>query len=146
MKKQLLATLLALAALDAAGQALVVEDAWVRAMPPAQRMTAAYMTLRNTGDAPVVVESVRSEGAAEASLHATRRDGDRVRMEAIDKLTVDPGATVELAPGAMHVMIMGMAHMPAVGETRELCLQTNVGEQCFAATVRTQGPGDHSHH
>ena len=73
--------------------------AWVRAMPPAQRMTAAYMTLRNTGDAPVVVESVRSEGAAEASLHATRRDGDRVRMEAIDKLTVDPGATVELAPG-----------------------------------------------
>ena len=146
MKKQLLATLLAFTALDVAGQALVVEDAWVRAMPPAQRMTAAYMTLRNTGDAPVVVESVSAQGAAEASLHATRRDGDRVRMEAIDKLTVDPGATVKLAPGGLHVMIMGVAQMPAVGDTRELCLQTNSGAQCFAATVRKQGPGDHSHH
>lgn len=146
MKKQFLATLLVLTALDAAGEALVVEDAWVRAMPPTQRMTAAYMTLRNTGDAPVVVESVRSEGTGQASLHATRRDGDRVRMEAIDQLTVDPGASVELAPGGLHVMLMGMAKMPAAGEALELCLQTNVGEQCFAATVRKQGPAGHSHH
>ena len=137
---------LTLLSLPALAQPLVVEDAWVRAMPPTQRMTAAYMRLTNAGNEAVEVRGVTALGAGEASIHATRREGDQVRMEALDSLTVAGGETVQLQPAGLHIMLMGLERMPAVGETLELCLETNAGRQCLNAEVRRDAPGGHDHH
>ena len=135
----ILASLLLLPVI-AAAEPLQIEDGWVRALPPTQRMTAAYMTLHNAGDEALEVLSVSSDAAGHASLHATRRDGDRVRMEAVESLALQPGERVELAPGGLHVMLMGMERMPAAGETFGLCLQTSAGEQCTELPVLREPP------
>ena len=51
---------------EASAQALVIHDAWVRAMPPGQTMTAAYMQLENPGEQAVRVDGVEAFAATGA--------------------------------------------------------------------------------
>jgi copper(I)-binding protein len=124
---------------------LSVDNPWVRAMPPTQRMTAAYMVLGNDGEQPLTVSGVRAAGA-DASLHATTREGDTMRMVAVPELVLAPGERAVLAPGGLHIMLMGMQSVPAPGETVELCLQTSAGETCVEAPVRRDAPGPAPQH
>jgi copper(I)-binding protein len=129
----------------AAAAPLSVSDPWVRAMPPTQRMTAAYMVLGNDSEQVLTVSGVRVSGA-DASLHATTRDGDRMRMVAVPELVLAPGEQAVLAPGGLHIMLMGMQAVPAPGETVELCLQTSAGETCVEAPVRRDAPAPAHQH
>lgn len=127
---------------------LTISNAWVRAMPPTQRMTAAYMDLHNAGTDAVTIRGVTADGVGEASLHQTRREGDRVRMEAVEVLTVPAGGHLSLAPGGLHLMLMGLASMPAAGEVMRLCLELDRDAVCSDAEVRRDAPaaaGGHSH-
>ena len=114
---------------------LLVEDAWIRAMPPSATMSAAYLELVNTGTRPLTITGVSAEGVAEASLHETRREGDSIRMQAVAALTVAPGARLELAPGGRHIMLMGLERGLADGDVLRLCLETDAGEHCAAVPV-----------
>ena len=60
---------------------LVVEDAWVRALPPGVPNASAYMTLRNTGAADVVLTGASSPIAASVQLHATMDHGGMLHTE-----------------------------------------------------------------
>ena len=118
-----LATLIAAALLGVAARAqpatapsaLTVTDAWVRAVPGGA-VAAAYMHLHNGGGQAVRVIGVRSAAAAHAMIHETRLEKGLSTMRAHEPLEVDPGASVELKPGGLHVMLTDLAHPLAVGE------------------------------
>lgn len=48
---------------------LVIEDAWVRAVPPNSRTTAAYFTVRNSGDKEQVIVRASASVAGAAEIH-----------------------------------------------------------------------------
>ncbi|MEE4203373.1 MAG: copper chaperone PCu(A)C, partial [Halieaceae bacterium] len=54
---------------------LTIEGAWVRAMPPTQKMTAGYATITNSGDEAVTVAGASSPIAKMSELHTTVKDG-----------------------------------------------------------------------
>ncbi|HZP65632.1 MAG TPA: copper chaperone PCu(A)C [Rudaea sp.] len=89
----------------AAGR-LVVEHAWIRAAPPGARMLAGYATLRNVGDAPLVVTGAESPDFGDVSLHQTVEDNGVERMRPLGEVEIAPGASVELSPGGKHLMLM----------------------------------------
>lgn len=125
-----------------------VSDAWVRAMPPGQEMTAAYLQLHNPGTSTVSILGVRSD-AGMASLHETRVDGGRSTMRPVGSLTIEAGGGVSMAPGGLHIMLMGLKSTPAVGDTVPVCLQTSEGDVCVEAAVTRTAPGAqdrHDHH
>ncbi|MFK7830518.1 MAG: copper chaperone PCu(A)C [Congregibacter sp.] len=115
--------------------ALVLSNAWIRAMPPTQKMTAAYVSLRNDSAEPIVITAVRSS-LGEASLHETRVEGGRSSMRPVDTLRIDPGKILALKPGALHIMIMGLKRVPAEGESSELCMVSNTRDFCVDAPVQ----------
>ncbi len=125
-----------------------LHDAWVRALPPGQPVTAAYLGIRNEGAGPVVVSAVSVEGAGKVEIHQTRSEDGLARMEQLSTLTVSPGGQLELAPGGIHLMLFELSGMPAVGEQRRLCLQIEGGEEvCTLAEVRKSAAGSgHAHH
>jgi copper(I)-binding protein len=139
-----------LAAVSAqAAEPLSVSDAWVRAMPPGQRMTAGYLHISNVSERSVTIQSV-SSAQGMASLHETIVEDGRSSMRALDSLTLAPGQSIELAPGGMHIMFMGLESVPAEGETLGLCLKTSAGEQCLEMPVQRSAeamaaPGHHKH-
>jgi hypothetical protein len=89
-----------------------VTDARIRAVVPGQDKTAAYLTLTNRGATPFVLQGAESAQARAIEIHVIEREGDTVRMRRIPELAVQPGSTVRLEPGGLHLMIFGVTDPP----------------------------------
>ena len=139
------AALAALAALTLHAQpaapagALSAAGAWVRAIPGAP-VAAAYMTLHNGGRQPVRVIGVRSALAGHAMIHETRLENGVSTMRPHEPLEIPPGASVELKPGGLHVMLHDLAHPLAVDEQVPLELLLDGGGR-VEVRARVRPPG-----
>ena len=130
----------------AAGDGLVIEDAWVRALPPTQSNTAAYLRVTNTGSEREEITGASVELAGRAEIHTSVMVDGYVKMQQLQLLALASGESVELAPGGKHVMLLDLERMPAQGESLQLCLITAAGGQaCIAAPVRKGAPTDNNH-
>jgi copper(I)-binding protein len=127
---------------------VTISDAWVRALPPTQQQTAAYLTLHNDGDTTRRVVGGSAELAGRVEMHRSEQVEGYMRMSPVDGLTLAPGENVQLAPGGVHLMLLELERMPAEGERLELCLTLADGEQvCTRAPVRrTAASDDHAGH
>jgi copper(I)-binding protein len=83
------------------------KDAWVRGTVPAQKTTGAFLTLESSDDAKVV--GVKSPAAKTAEIHSSGMKDGVMHMHAIEALALPAGKRVELKPGGLHVMLMGLA-------------------------------------
>lgn len=141
-------TLAALLSLPVLAQ-VELTGAWVRALPPTQKSTAAYLTVANTGSREVAVIGAQAAVAGRAEIHTTREVDGLMRMERLSQLKIAPGASVALTPGGTHLMLLELQRMPQAGETVPLCLELASGEQvCADAEVRKSSGGQsgHEHH
>ena len=132
-----------------AGQASVsLEGAWIRALPPTQPVTAAYVSIRNGGSEAIVLSGASIEGVGRVEIHTTREVDGLMRMEQLSTLEIKPGQTRSLAPGGAHFMLFDLDAMPRDGESRELCLLFDGDERlCTQAQVRKSAEqGQHQHH
>ncbi|MEH6571005.1 MAG: copper chaperone PCu(A)C [Halioglobus sp.] len=127
---------------------VTVERAWVRAMPPSTRNTAAYFALKNNGNANIVITGASSDSAKEAQIHHSRDIDGYMSMERLESVALGPGETVEFTPGGIHLMLLGLEQVPAVGGTVNLCLLLTSGPAiCVDAPVRkSAAKNSHDHH
>lgn len=105
--------------------------------PPSTSEGAMYVVLRN-GSVEDTLVSVSSEAVQTAELHETM-PGDQQRMGhmmPVKEIVLRPGETLQLAPGGRHVMLMGFAKRPEVGETITVRLHfRQAGDIVLAANV-----------
>ncbi len=143
----LLWVLLPLAAAVRADPALELRDAWVRALPPTQTTTAAYLVVANPGNVTQTIVAASAELAGRVEVHTTREVDGLMRMQQLEQLQVPAGSEVALAPGGTHLMLLELERMPAEGESLKLCLELASGEQaCTSAPVRRDEAAGKSHH
>ncbi|KPB00065.1 hypothetical protein SU32_15920 [Ahrensia marina] len=84
-----------------------VQSSWARASVGTMRPTAAYMTLQNTGDQPIVVSAIESEISGKISMHQTVVNAEGIStMRPLKSIDLAPGEKFEFAPGNHHIMIM----------------------------------------
>ncbi len=105
---------------------ILIEKAWLRAVPPGSQASAAYMLIRNRGDAPVKLTGAKASFAEMVRPMITIRkevDGKKViGMELVDFLEIPARGETLLEPGGDHLMFMNMTAAPAPGETVEVTL------------------------
>ena len=106
---------------------VVVESAWARASAGPARNGAAYLTLVNAGAATALV-GVETPVAARAELHAHRMDGGVARMRAVESAPLPAGERAVLAPGGLHIMLMGLAAPLEEGTSFPLTLRFADGD------------------
>ncbi|MBZ0328706.1 copper chaperone PCu(A)C [Halomonas sp. ANAO-440] len=124
----LLATGLSLVSLTALADALNIEDAQVRAVPPGSETSAAFMTLHNTSDTDIALVDTSSPAAEVMELH-NHEDVDGVmQMRKVSRIIVPAGETVALAPGGLHMMLIKLTSPLVEGEPVELTLTFDNGE------------------
>jgi copper(I)-binding protein len=99
-----------------AAAGLELREAWIREAPPTAAMLAGYAELANTGTAPLRVTAARSADFGAVELHEMRMDGGVMRMRALDAIEVPAGASVRLAPGGNHLMLMRPARALRAGD------------------------------
>lgn len=124
-----------------AGEVLHWKDAWVRSMPPAAQVTAAYGQLMNHGDETVTITGVSSTVGAEAQMHDVIADGDQRRMTPLTSVEIAPGETLTFQPGGRHIMLLGVVETPSEGSQVELCALSKLGHRaCTQAPIERQAP------
>lgn len=141
----------------AAASTLTFEGVWARAASEGH-MSAAYMTVRNSGNAAVDIVAVRSDVAATVEIHETMTEitvvdgklSQVMRMAEVEAVTVASGAAVELKPGGLHIMLIDLTRDIEEGDEFVLTLQLSTGELIVLDVPVTVGIGgddhDHQHH
>lgn len=88
---------------------LEIGNPWTRATPPTALAGGGYMTITNKGTTADRLVSVKSPAAGMTQVHEMKMDGNVMRMRELEGgLAIPPGATVTLAPGGFHLMLMGL--------------------------------------
>ncbi len=101
---------------------VAVDQAWARATPLGARTGAVYMTLTNHSAVDDRLVGASTPVAAQAQLHETTMSDGIMKMHHASGVDVKAGATVTLAPGGYHVMLLGLQHPLREGETFPLTL------------------------
>lgn len=106
---------------------LRLEDGWVRAMPAAAPMSAAYGTLHWHGREPLVITAWHSDDYADVSLHRTIVQDGVSRMEAVPAAVIEPGGRLTLEPGGLHLMLMRPGRELRTGDFVGIALESDNG-------------------
>ena len=88
--------------------------AWVRATVAPQQPAGGYLTLTSARGGKLV--EVRSPSGM-AEMHEMAMDGNVMRMRQVSAITLPAGKPVELKPGGLHLMLMGLKAPLKPGES-----------------------------
>ena len=91
---------------------LVVEDGFVRKPIPGRSMSAAFMTISNTGTEDVVLTTAAIDGAKNVEIHTHSHQDGVMRMRQLHSLEIKSGQAVSLEPGGLHLMVFGIQTLP----------------------------------
>lgn len=127
---------------------MVVDDAWVRAVPPGQSVTALYFTATNHSAEACVLTSVTTAQARRTELHRTTEEDGMARMRLQEAIDIPAQAQAKLAPGGDHVMLFDLVKRLESGDVVDAELDFGVcGKVGIEAEVRAPaGAHGASHH
>ena len=96
---------------------LRIGDPWIRATPNAAPTAAGYLTVTNHGRTADRLLAGSSPLARAIEPHTVSMSGGVMRMRLAEAgLEIAPGATLTLAPGGNHLMLVGPKHSFKPGE------------------------------
>jgi copper(I)-binding protein len=126
-----------------------IDGAWARATPPGAKVGGAFVTLLNTGDAPDRLVSASSAVAERVELHTHIMDGGVMRMRQVEGgVPLPPGETVNLQPGGLHIMLLGLNQGLTIGSRFPLTLTFekagSVQVDVPVEAMGSMGPGGHA--
>jgi copper(I)-binding protein len=130
---------------------LQVGNPWARATPKGATVGAGYLTITNKGAEADRLIGGSAAPAARFEVHTTVMENGVARMRQVTGLEIKPGETVELAPGGMHVMLMGLKQPLRQGQTvKGTLVFEKAGTVAIEFTVQgigapAGGQGGHKH-
>ncbi|MEP3436195.1 MAG: copper chaperone PCu(A)C [Hoeflea sp.] len=117
-----------------AEESVRLSDAWARASVLASRPVASYLTIESAVEDRLL--GVTTPVAGHVMIHVVEKDGDVSRMKHIETLELPTGERITLAPGGMHLMLMGLQDKLSEGTTFPMTLSfENAGEITVEVSV-----------
>jgi len=101
---------------------LRLRDGWARAADSGAT-GGAYLVLENRDTAAVTLTGVTTAAAAAAEVHETMVHDGVAHMMPHAAVAIAPGATLTMAPGGMHLMLVGMRRAVTAGDTVAVVLR-----------------------
>jgi copper(I)-binding protein len=132
-------------------EGIMVNDPYVRAVPPGQPNSASFMVLHNMGKQGSALTAASSPAAEVVELHTHTMEEGMMRMRKVEKIDLPAGEVVKLQPGGLHVMLIGLKQKLVPDEKVLLTLMFEDGSSLQVdAPVRKltmqMKQGDHQNH
>jgi copper(I)-binding protein len=105
----------------AAGDGIMVPEAWARASAGAATTGAAYVALMG-GAQPDQLVGVSTPVATTAEVHETIDDNGVMKMRSVTAIPIPPGQMVTFTPGGTHIMLTGLKQKLVAGQNFPLTL------------------------
>lgn len=127
---------------------LTIGHPWARATAHGQRAGGAFLKLENRGSADDKLLSARADVAESVEMHSMTTEGDVMRMRQVTAIGLPGGQSVELKPGGLHLMLMGLKYPLRAGSSFPLTLKfERAGEVKIDVKVEAPVPAKgHGHH
>ena len=120
---------------------LVITQAWSRATPGGAKIAGGFLTIENKGAAPDRLTGVSGNVAGKVEIHEMAMNNGVMTMRPLDKgLAIEPGKTVKLAPGGLHLMLMDLKSPLNQGDKVPLTLEFEKAGK-VALSLDVQGVG-----
>jgi copper(I)-binding protein len=119
MKRLIFSSLLAVAASSAYAQ-VSIDQAWTRATVPGQPVGAVYMTINSPTQ--VTLLQAETDAAKDVQIHTMHHHDGVMRMREHGQIQIIPDKPVTLAPGGMHLMLIGLKAPLKAGESVDVKL------------------------
>ena len=148
----MVAGLLAFAAATSSGSArdvtagnLSIGHPYARPTAPSQPTGGGYLTVLSKGHADRLL-SASSPIAREVQIHSMKMEGDVMRMREVDAIDLPADKLVELKPGGLHLMLMGLKEPLKAGQHFPLKLRfEKAGEVSVEVSVDAPGAPNAPH-
>jgi len=103
---------------------LVITQAWSRATPGGAKVGGGYLTIENKGTAPDRLLGGAADVAAKVQVHEMSMNNGVMTMRPVEGgLLIEPGKTVKLSPGGMHLMLLDLKGPLKQGEKLPITLE-----------------------
>ncbi len=104
---------------------LEITDIWARKSMSPNNNSAAYMKINNpTAEQITIIGASASRVANNVELHKSFVDEKGVsRMTSIDKIVVPAGSSIELTPGAIHIMLFDLKKNLSEGDKFDITIK-----------------------
>jgi copper(I)-binding protein len=137
----------AASAADYKAGSLDISDPWSRATPKGASVGAGYMTIKNNGSTPDRLIEGSSEVASKFEVHEMKMENGVAKMRPVKGgLEIKPGETVELKPGSLHVMFVGLKKpLNAADKFKATLVFEKAGPVSIEYDVRAMGSGSDGH-
>ena len=150
MKKLVLIALFSASTLLASS--IKIENPYVRATPPNLPNSAAFMSVKNDSNKAVSIVSASSSISKVVELHTHDMKNGVMKMYQIPKIDIPANSKIDLKPGGLHVMFIGLNNPLKEGETVTFTLNLSNGEtKTITAPIKKvmsgmKHHGKHMHH
>jgi periplasmic copper chaperone A len=122
LRRTLIASTLVLATVSFAQNTIKVEGAWARPTVAGQAGGGGFLHITAGATADRLL-GARSTASKVVELHTMEMDGNVMRMRQVDGIDIPAGQTVQLKPGGLHVMFVGLNQTLKKGATIPLTLR-----------------------
>ncbi len=103
---------------------LVMTQAWSRATPGGAKVGGGYLTITNEGSTPDRLIGGSSDVAAKVQVHEMSMNNGVMTMRPLEQgLLIEPGKTVKLSPGGLHLMLLDLKAPLKQGEKVPVTLE-----------------------
>ncbi|AWU96623.1 copper chaperone PCu(A)C [Azospirillum ramasamyi] len=121
---------------------------WARATAPSAPNGVGYLSLTNTGTEEDRLVAASTPVAEKAELHTHLNENGVMKMREVPYIAIAPGETMKLAPGGLHVMLLGLKKPLVKGEQVPLTLRfEKAGTVDVELSIEAAGQSgsDHGH-
>ena len=121
-----------------ASDILSFSEMQIRATAPGMKTSAAYLEITNNGALDDRLIAAQAAIAQRAEIHSMEMDGEVMRMRAVaGGLLIAAGESVTLAPGGLHIMLMGLTtDLPAGSQHEIMLVFEKAGKVTLIATAK----------
>lgn len=90
---------------------LMVSNALIRAMPPGQSNTAAFLSISNLGDEDCKLLKADSPNVKRIEFHTHLYEKDMVKMRPLEFVELPASSSLLFESGGLHLMLIGVKPM-----------------------------------
>ena len=103
---------------------------------------AAFMTLTNHTERHIKLIGAKTDASAHVAIHTHIKEGDIYRMRSIPYIVINPGSTVVLESGGLHLMLMDLKNPLEEGAVVNIVLDfEGQGTETFSVPVKKKSCG-----
>jgi len=120
-----------------ANDKLSISRAWSPEAPPVVKVLAAYALIENKSANDITIVSIQSPDFNKVEIHRIESENGMMSMVKQAQLTIPAGKVISLQPGEIHIMLIGPRKIFRDGDTLQLNLELDNGQQqTFMVPVR----------